>query len=170
MCEEATVVVVIIIIIFMLSFGPRVETGLGRMWPLNRERQQAVWWPRQQSAALCPNHSGRAEQKMTCSALRTHLSRHTPLRSYYRHTKWSPCPHSGMGVVASILKDRAWQKGMGLSVDSEEPCSNMNLPLTSHVDLGEWLDDPELHLPVGMVTTIAVSQDCCNRTSMKLCM
>lgn len=54
-------------------------------------------------------------------------------------------------------------KGMGLSLDLDEACSSMNLPLSSHVGLGESLDDPELHLPVGMMTAIAVSQDCLER-------
>ena len=69
-------------------------------------------------------------------------------------------PTNGTGIVVLILKARAWHKGMGLSLDLEEPCSNMNLPLSSPVGLGESLDDPELHLPVGMMTAIAVSQDC----------
>lgn len=38
---------------------------------------------------------------------------------------------------------------MGLSLDSEEPCSTVNLPLTSHVDLDELLDDWEHPLQVG---------------------
>ena len=49
---------------------------------------------------------------------------------------------------------------MALNLDLEEPCSGMNLPLSSHVGLGESPDDPEFHLPVGMMTAIAVSQDC----------
>ena len=31
---------------------------------------------------------------------------------------------------------------MGLSLDLDEACSSMNLPLSSHVGLGESLDDP----------------------------
>jgi hypothetical protein len=63
-----------------------------------------------------------------------------PLPPFNAHisvdTKWSLPPQSVRTAANSILKNNEWHKGMRVSVDSEDPCSHMNLLLASLDDWG----------------------------------
>lgn len=109
--------------------------------PEQRENRQYDGLPNSLGPCVL-TYAGREEQKMT-SACPPHT--YPPCTPLYGQTADTPSvvyvPTSDIGVVASIFKDRTWHKGMTL--DSEEPCSNMDLLLTSRVNLGGLLEDSE---------------------------